>query len=97
VGAAGLISVASNEIPREMVKIVQSALSDNWDTARALNAKYYELMLANFWEPSPGPVKCLLAMMGRVEEIYRLPITAPSSATKERLRKLAVSLGLIVG
>jgi 4-hydroxy-tetrahydrodipicolinate synthase len=97
VGAAGLISVASNEIPREMVKIVQSALSDNWDMARTLNAKYYELMLANFWEPSPGPVKSLLAMMGRVEEIYRLPMVAPSSGTKERLRKLAVALGLIVG
>jgi 4-hydroxy-tetrahydrodipicolinate synthase len=96
VGAAGLISVASNEIPREMVKIVQCALSDDWDTARTLNAKYYELMLANFWETSPGPVKCVMAMMGRVEEFYRLPIVPPTSATRERLRRLASHLQLIV-
>lgn len=96
VGAAGLISVASNEIPREMVKIVQSALSDDWDTARALNAKFYELMLANFWETSPGPVKCVMAMMGRLQETYRLPLVAPTSATKDRLRRLAAHLGLII-
>ena len=96
VGAAGLISVASNEIPREMVKMLHCALSDDWDTARTLNAKYYELMLANFWEPSPGPVKCVMAMMGRVEEFYRLPMVPPTSATRERLRRLAAHLQLIV-
>ena len=96
VGASGLISVASNEIPREMVKIIHCALNDEWDAARTLNAKYYELMLANFWETSPGPVKCVMTMMGRVQEIYRLPMVPVASATRERLRKLAVHLQLTV-
>jgi len=96
VGAAGLISVTSNQVPREMVKMVHSALADDWDTARHLNAKYYELMLANFWETSPGPVKFILSLMGRVEDLYRLPMVSPTSANKERLRKLAAHLGLIV-
>jgi len=96
VGVSGLISVASNQIPREMVKIVHAALADDWHTARTWNAKYYELMLANFWEPSPGPVKSILAMMGRVEEVYRLPIVAPSTATRTRLQQLAARLGLVV-
>ena len=96
VGAAGLISVASNEIPRELVKMVHCALTNDWDTARTLNAKYYELMLANFWETSPGPVKCVMAMMGRVEEHYRLPIVPVATVTRERLRKLAAHLQLTV-
>jgi 4-hydroxy-tetrahydrodipicolinate synthase len=95
VGAAGLISVASNEIPGAMARMIHAALANDWETARAVNEKYYELMLANFWETSPGPVKCVLAMMGRVEEIYRLPIVAPTDATRERLRELAVHLQLI--
>jgi 4-hydroxy-tetrahydrodipicolinate synthase len=95
VGAAGLISVASNEIPREMAALVQAALGNDWETARAINAKYYELMLANFWETSPGPVKCVMAMMERVEEVYRLPIVPPTDATRERLHKLALHLQLI--
>jgi 4-hydroxy-tetrahydrodipicolinate synthase len=96
VGAAGLISVASNEIPREIRKMVIAALADDWDGARALNQKYYELMQANFWEPSPGPVKCIMAMMGRIQEAYRLPIVPPSSTTRKRLQKLAAVLKLVV-
>ena len=96
VGAAGLISVASNEIPRELRKMVASALADDWDTARSLNQKYYELMLANFWEPNPGPVKCILGMMGKIEESYRLPLVAPNATNRKRLQKLATFLKLIV-
>jgi 4-hydroxy-tetrahydrodipicolinate synthase len=95
VGASGLISVAANEVPRKMAQMIHAALADDWKTARELNAKYYELMLANFWETSPGPVKCVMAMMGKVEEFYRLPIVAPTHATRERLRKIAVHLQLI--
>ena len=96
VGAAGLISVASNIIPREMRKMVTSAIADDWDTARQLNQRYYELMQANFWEPSPGPVKCVLSMMGKIEEAYRLPIVPVSSTNRKRLQKLATFLKLIV-
>src|SRR5579875_1166235 len=63
-GGAGLVSVASNEIPREMAIMVQAALKNDWPLARQLHRKYYRLLQANFWETSPGPVKAVLAMMG---------------------------------
>src|SRR6202020_1037178 len=72
-GGAGLVSVASNEIPAEMATMVAAALDGDWATARALNRRYFRLMTANFWESSPGPVKSVMAMMGRLEENYRLP------------------------
>ena len=49
VGGAGLVSVASNEIPAEMSELVNSALQNEWSTARRINRKYYGLMMANFW------------------------------------------------
>lgn len=96
VGGAGVISVASNEIPREMSTMIQAALSNDWPTARQIHRKYFQLMQANFWETSPGPVKAILAMMGRMEEKYRLPMTHVSPATRSRLERLAGELGLLV-
>ena len=96
VGGAGLVSVASNEIPGEMAQMVHAALENEWSTARRLNRKYYRLMLANFWETSPGPVKAVLAMMGKIGENYRLPMIPVSSGTRVRLERLAGELGLLV-
>jgi 4-hydroxy-tetrahydrodipicolinate synthase len=96
VGGAGLVSVASNEIPGEMAQMVHAALENEWSTARRLNRKYYRLMLANFWETSPGPVKAVLAMMGKIGENYRLPMLPVSSGTHARLERLAGELGLLV-
>ena len=73
-GGVGVISVASNEIPREMADMTRAALNNDWATARGLNRKYLALMQANFIESSPLPVKAVLAMMGRIEEVYRLPL-----------------------
>ncbi len=94
VGGAGLVSVASNEIPSEMAQMVRAALAGDWPTARRVNRRWYPLMQANFWEPSPGPVKAILAMQGRVHETFRLPMVPVSPATRERLRALALELGL---
>ena len=47
--------------------MVAAALDGDWATARALNRRYFRLITANFWESSPGPVKCVMAMMGRLE------------------------------
>ncbi len=94
-GGAGLVSVASNEIPRPMARMVAAALQDDWTTARALNRRYFPLITANFWEPSPGPVKCVMALMGRLQENYRLPIVPVTSATREKLKALAEELGLL--
>ena len=95
VGGAGLISVASNEIPREMATMVQSAVNNDWPTARGLHRKFFQLLQANFWETSPGPVKAVLALMGRIEESYRLPMTPVSPATRARLERLVGELGLL--
>ncbi len=95
VGGAGLVSVASNEIPAEMARMTNAALAGEWDTAREINRQYFRLMQANFWETSPGPVKAVLAMMGRIAEEYRLPMTPVASMTRERLQKLAGEFGLL--
>ena len=94
-GGAGLVSVASNVIPREMASMVRAALANDWPTARRLNHAYFPLILANFLEPNPGPVKALLAMMGRIHETYRLPMLPVAPATRERLASLAGKLGLL--
>lgn len=93
-GGAGLISVASNVIPNEMAAMVRSALTDDWATARSLNRRFFTLMQANFWEPSPAPVKAILALLGRGEETMRLPIVPVNPATRSRLETLLSSLGL---
>jgi 4-hydroxy-tetrahydrodipicolinate synthase len=95
-GGAGVISVASNEIPAEMTRMAMAAVHNDWTTARALGRRYFRLMTANFWEPSPGPVKCVLAMMGRLKENYRLPMVPVTPATQAKLFALVEELGLLV-
>lgn len=95
VGGAGLVSVASNEIPGEMATMVKAALANDWIAARRLNRKYYRLMQANFWETSPGPVKAVMGMMGRISEAYRLPMVPVSAATRRNLERLVGELGLL--
>ena len=95
VGGVGLISVASNEAPRQMTALTRAALENNWDEARRLNRELFGLMKVNFVETSPGPVKAALAMMGKIKEVYRLPMVPVSSATKEKLRAVLVDLKLI--
>src|SRR5881296_3856957 len=94
-GGVGIISVASNEIPREMADMTRAALSNDWITARQLFRKYLPLMQANFIESSPMPVKAVLAMMGRIEEAYRLPMVQVRRDTRSKLQKIATELGLI--
>ncbi|HYK43470.1 MAG TPA: 4-hydroxy-tetrahydrodipicolinate synthase, partial [Thermoanaerobaculia bacterium] len=73
-GAKGLISVASNEAPKEMSALVKAALEGRFDEARKLQAKWLPLMEMNFWESSPGPVKCALSIMKKSGETVRLPL-----------------------
>ncbi len=94
-GGAGIISVASNEIPREMAEMTRAALNNDWETARRLHRKYLPLMQANFIESNPLPVKAVLAMMGRIEEVYRLPLLPMRRDTRSRLQKIATEAGVI--
>jgi 4-hydroxy-tetrahydrodipicolinate synthase len=94
VGAAGLVSVASNEIPAEMQQMIAAALGNDWTAARALQRRYYPLLLANFWETSPGPVKYIMARMGRIRPVWRLPMVPPSAPVAGRLDALMDALQL---
>ncbi|MGZ4789465.1 MAG: 4-hydroxy-tetrahydrodipicolinate synthase [Terriglobales bacterium] len=94
-GGVGIISVASNEIPREMAEMTRAALANDWDKARSLQRKYLPLMQANFLESNPIPVKAVLAMMGRIEENYRLPMLPAKKETKAKLEKIAAEVGLL--
>ena len=95
IGGIGIISVASNEIPREMAEMTRAALNNDWATARQLLRKYLPLMQANFIESSPMPVKAVLAMMGRIKEAYRLPLVPMRRDTRSKLQKIAAEAGLI--
>lgn len=93
-GGAGLVSVASNAIPAQMARMVGAALSGDWATARAINCRYLALMKAHFSEPSPAPVKAVLALMGRIQENLRLPMVPVTDTTRQKLQALVRDLNL---
>jgi 4-hydroxy-tetrahydrodipicolinate synthase len=95
VGAHGLISVAANEIPAEMGRMIRAALRNNWAEARELERCYSRLIDANFWDSNPTPVKTVLSLMGRISDHVRLPLVPPSTATRDELEQLADELGLL--
>jgi 4-hydroxy-tetrahydrodipicolinate synthase len=95
VGAQGLISVVSNEIPGEMARMIGAALHDEWAEARELERRYGRLFEANFWESNPGPVKTVLNLMGRASDTVRLPLVTPMPATRAKLERLVGELGLL--
>jgi 4-hydroxy-tetrahydrodipicolinate synthase len=94
-GGVGIISVCSNQIPREMAEMTRAALNNDWVTARQLHRKYLPLMQGNFIETSPMPVKAVLAMMGKIEEVYRLPLLPMRRDTRSKIQKIATDVGLI--
>ena len=96
-GADGLISVASNEAPELISRLVDLALAGKWDEARDLQYRLLPLMEANFIESSPGPVKAAMAMMGLLEENFRLPLVPIQEKSRERIREVITELGLLKG
>lgn len=95
IGAHGLISVASNEAPTEVGRMVRAALGSDWTEARDLERIYARLFEANFWDSNPGPVKTVLNLMGRCTDVVRLPLVPPDTGTRARLERLAGELGLL--
>jgi 4-hydroxy-tetrahydrodipicolinate synthase len=96
-GGTGLVSVASNVIPGQMTRMVRAALENDWVGARRINQHFFRLMQANFWEASPAPVKALLSMLGRGEEVLRLPMVPVSAATRRNLERVVGELGMLAG
>ncbi len=94
-GADGLISVASNEAPEMMARMVDLALDGKWDKARELHYRLLPLMDVNFIESSPGPVKAGLAMMNLIGENYRLPLVPIQENSRARVREVLDELGLL--
>jgi 4-hydroxy-tetrahydrodipicolinate synthase len=94
-GGAGVVSVASNAIPAQMTQMVQAALVGDWAKARAINRQFFRLMQAHFSEPSPAPIKAVLALLARIEDHLRLPMVPVTAATRQKLEKLLTELGLL--
>src|SRR6185295_19165798 len=96
-GGDGLISVASNEVPDLMSRMVDLALAVDWEEARAQHYRLLSLMETNFIESSPGPVKAAMAMMGLIEENFRLPLVPIQEKSRARLREVLLELDLVQG
>jgi 4-hydroxy-tetrahydrodipicolinate synthase len=94
-GGRGIISVASNEIPGEMTRLTQLALAGDFAGARDLQKRWFPLMEVNFVEANPQPVKAAMAMMGLLEPVWRLPMTAPSEASRAKIEAVLKSCGVL--
>lgn len=95
VGAAGVISVASNVVPREMGDMVRKALAGDFVGARALHEKYYRLFRDLFIDVNPVMVKEALAAMGKCERVFRLPLCETDDAKLAQLKGTMKELGLL--
>jgi 4-hydroxy-tetrahydrodipicolinate synthase len=94
-GGRGVISVVSNEIPAETTALARACRMGDFAAARELQRKYLPLMEVNFVESNPIPVKAAMAMMGLLEPVWRLPMTAPSEASRARIKGVLEDLGLV--
>ena len=95
VGGRGIISVASNEIPFEMAQMVEAAERGDFAAARGIHARILPLMLGNFIESNPIPVKAAMAAMGLLDEHYRLPMCAPKPESRQKIADVLKELGLL--
>ncbi len=96
VGAKGIISVISNEAPRPMVEMVEAAEQDRFGEARRIHNRLLPLMLVNFVESNPIPVKAALAEMGLITEAYRLPMVPPRPESRAKIVAALREIGLLI-
>jgi len=95
VGGHGIISVASNEVPAEMVQMVEAAGRNDFAAARAIHARILPLMTINFVESNPIPVKAAMASMGLLEPVWRLPMVPPTPQSQSKIDAVLESCGLL--
>ncbi len=94
-GGHGLISVASNLIPRQMTDLTQAAMRGDFATARKLQRQWLPLMDVNFIESNPQPVKAAMALMGLLKPVWRLPMVAPQAASVTKIKEVLNGAGLL--
>lgn len=94
-GGEGVISVASNEIPEEMMELTLAARMGNYERAREFQRKWMPLMDVNFVESNPIPVKAAMAIMGLLEPVWRLPMCEPLPANQKKIEGVLASTGLL--
>ena len=94
-GGVGVISVVANEIPRQMTQLAHLLLDGRLGEARKLHFQLLPLMQANFLETNPIPVKAALAMMGMIEEVYRLPLVPMKPENRAKLENALAAQGLL--
>jgi 4-hydroxy-tetrahydrodipicolinate synthase len=94
-GGVGIISVVSNEIPAEMTRLAHLLLEGKLEAARQLHFNLLPLMQVNFIETNPIPVKAALAMMGMIEEVYRLPMVPMKAENRTKLENVLAAQGLL--
>ena len=92
IGADGLVSVISNELPKETSAMVEKALSGAWTAARKIHYKILPLMEANFIEASPAPCKFVMSEMKLLEENLRLPLVPVTEPTRKRMKEILKNL-----
>lgn len=95
VGAQGVISVASNIIPREVAQMVNAFAKSDLAAAQRLHRTFYPIFKDLFIETNPIPVKAALAMMNLVREEFRLPLVPMSSKNREILRATLTECGIL--
>ena len=95
VGAQGVISVATNVIPRQVAQMVKAYAAGKTGAALRLHQKYYPLFKDLFIETNPVPVKAALAMLGQIEEEYRLPLVPMSAKNREVLQATMKAVGVL--
>ncbi len=94
-GGKGVISVASNIIPREMHELTEYALNGDFENAARLHYQLLPLFKGIFLETNPIPIKAALAMKGMIKEAYRLPLCEMKAENKEKLRNILNNLKLL--
>src|SRR5438477_7044357 len=94
-GADGVVSVASNIIPREVAMMVKAYAMGKIDTAQKIHQKFFQLFKHLFLETNPIPIKAALAMLGEIEEEYRLPLVAMSARQRDTLKATLHECGVL--
>lgn len=95
VGGRGVISVASNVAPRALAQMVEAAERGDFGAARAAHHRLLPLMLVNFVESNPIPVKAAMATLGLLGETYRLPLVSPATSSRTRIVEVLAALDLV--